>query len=62
MTQGSVSDARSVAAVYASMCASCHGEVGEGGSGPTLQGTTLSEAALVQAIDARMPLGNLQRL
>lgn len=58
VTQGSVSDARSVAAVYASMCASCHGEVGEGGSGPTLQGTTLSEAALVQAIDARMPLGN----
>lgn len=43
---------------WAAMCASCHGEAGEGGSGPALVDTPLSVAALTESIDARMPLGN----
>ncbi len=43
---------------WASMCASCHGEAGEGGSGPALIDTARSVAELTQAIDATMPLGN----
>lgn len=43
---------------YASMCASCHGEVGEGGFGTRLVDTPSSVAALTRAIDQRMPQGN----
>lgn len=43
---------------WAAMCASCHGEAGEGGTGPALIDTPLGIAALTTAIDARMPSGN----
>lgn len=43
---------------WAGMCASCHGEAGEGGTGPSLVDTPSSVAALTEAIDARMPSGN----
>lgn len=43
---------------WASMCASCHGEAAQGGSGPALVDTPRSIAELTQAIDQRMPLGN----
>ncbi len=43
---------------YASMCASCHGEAGEGGLGPRLVDSPRSVDALTQIIDQRMPQGN----
>ncbi len=43
---------------YAAMCASCHGEAGEGGLGTRLVDTPRSIAQLTQAIDERMPQGN----
>ena len=43
---------------WASMCASCHGEAGEGGSAPALVDTQRSIAELTEAIDQRMPQGN----
>jgi mono/diheme cytochrome c family protein len=43
---------------YASMCAACHGEVGEGGSGPRLVDTPLTVDALAASISGRMPQGN----
>ncbi len=43
---------------YAAMCASCHGEVGEGGLGPRLIDTTRTTAQLTAAIDQRMPPSN----
>ncbi|MEZ4410928.1 MAG: DUF1592 domain-containing protein [Polyangiales bacterium] len=46
------------AEAYASMCAACHGEVGEGGTGTRLVDTPRDLNALAVAIDARMPLGN----
>lgn len=43
---------------YSSMCAACHGEVGEGGSAPRLVDTRLTVDALTRAIDGSMPQGN----
>jgi len=43
------------AALYAEMCESCHGEVGEGGIGPVLSGSALGLDGLRSAIDTRMP-------
>jgi hypothetical protein len=43
------------AALYAEMCAVCHGEVGEGGLGPPLQDTALPEGRLADIIGERMP-------
>jgi hypothetical protein len=43
---------------YAAMCASCHGEAGEGGLGSRLIDSPRSVAALTQIIDERMPQGN----
>jgi mono/diheme cytochrome c family protein len=40
------------------MCASCHGEAGEGTMGPRLIDTAHPEAELAQIIDTRMPVGN----
>jgi len=33
--------------VYTGQCAVCHGREGQGGSGPTLQGSTLSDSTFV---------------
>ena len=46
------------AARYAAMCASCHGEAGEGGLGPRLVDTPRSIEQLTRAIDERMPVAN----
>ncbi len=46
------------AARYASMCAACHGEAGEGALGPRLVDTPRSVAELTRVIDERMPSGN----
>jgi Protein of unknown function (DUF1592)/Protein of unknown function (DUF1588)/Protein of unknown function (DUF1595)/Protein of unknown function (DUF1585)/Glycogen recognition site of AMP-activated protein kinase/Cytochrome C oxidase, cbb3-type, subunit III/Protein of unknown function (DUF1587) len=53
-----VTSAVDPAARYASMCASCHGEAGEGGLGTRLVDTPRSIAELTRAIDERMPQGN----
>jgi hypothetical protein len=46
------------AALYAQMCSVCHGEIGEGGLGPTLLDTKRSHGELEAVIDARMPANN----
>lgn len=43
------------AETYANLCASCHGNTGQGGTGPALVGWDRSRAILVDAIDSRMP-------
>ncbi len=43
---------------YAAMCASCHGEAGEGGLGSRLVDSARSVEQLTQIIDERMPQGN----
>ncbi len=43
---------------YAAMCASCHGEAGEGGLGSRLVDSPRTVAALTAIIDERMPQGN----
>ncbi len=43
---------------YAAMCASCHGEAGEGGLGTRLVDSPRSVAELAQIIGERMPQGN----
>ncbi len=43
---------------YAAMCASCHGEAGEGSLGPRLINEARSIDDLTQIIDQRMPTGN----
>jgi len=43
------------ARLYTSLCAVCHGEVGEGGLGPVLQDTGMTHGDLSKAIDRRMP-------
>ncbi|MEQ9646902.1 MAG: DUF1588 domain-containing protein [Sandaracinaceae bacterium] len=40
---------------YAALCASCHGELGEGGFGPPLVDIETEERALAQLIDETMP-------
>ncbi len=45
-------------AIYAAQCASCHGEVGEGGLGPSLVDWSRGEDALIDIIDVRMPQTN----
>lgn len=46
------------AALYARMCASCHGEAGEGGRGPKLSDWTRGYDALRRPIGTSMPSGN----
>lgn len=48
---------RDGAAVWASQCASCHGDWAEGGVAPALSDWRRGRDALVQTIDATMPLG-----
>ena len=43
---------------FATMCASCHGERGQGGIAPRLDRWTKPRADLVASIDERMPTGN----
>ena len=43
---------------FATMCASCHGERGQGGVAPRLDRWAKPRADLVAAIDERMPTGN----
>ncbi len=45
------------AARWATLCASCHGGAGEGGTAPAVDRWTRSRAELVGIIDARMPVG-----
>ncbi|MCB9596506.1 MAG: DUF1592 domain-containing protein [Sandaracinaceae bacterium] len=40
---------------YAELCASCHGELGEGGLGPRLVDVAMDHGALSQTIDEAMP-------
>jgi len=46
------------AALYASHCAACHGEVGEGGVGPTLIDWDRDEDTLIDIVEVRMPTTN----
>lgn len=48
----------SVAERYATMCASCHGDTGEGGSGTRLIDSPRTVSELTDIIDVRMPQGN----
>ncbi len=45
------------ATLYATLCASCHGDRAQGVTGPSLRAWTRGRAELVGVIDARMPLG-----
>ena len=45
------------ALVWAQQCASCHGDLGEGGVAPALSAWTRGRPALVGVIEATMPLG-----
>lgn len=62
-TRESASPAEQLArgqALYADLCASCHGASGEGGVGPRLRdyaNATRGEAELTRVIDERMPQG-----
>ncbi len=62
---GSVStvsgDALKGAEQYQKLCASCHGPVGKGGSGPVLNPWSKGEAQLLGAIEGRMPKGAPER-
>ena len=58
LTPPPTSSAVDPATRYAAMCASCHGEAGEGGLGTRLVDTPRSVAELTRAIDERMPQGN----
>ena len=46
---------------YGTLCASCHGEQGEGGTAPALDAWAKGRPALVEAIDRTMPLGAPER-
>jgi len=46
------------AALYQQMCSVCHGEIGEGGLGPTLLDTKRTAPELETAIAMRMPANN----
>jgi mono/diheme cytochrome c family protein len=52
---GGGGDRASGAKLYGQLCASCHGQLGEGGVGKPIAGWTRGEAELVSIIDARMP-------
>ena len=45
------------AALYNELCSVCHGDQGQGASGPVLRGFSRGEAELTAIIDARMPQG-----
>lgn len=45
-------------ALYANLCAGCHGGLGEGATGPSLRDWSKGEPTLVSIIDQRMPLGD----
>ncbi len=47
----------SAAQLYSRLCASCHGELGEGGLGPSLVDSPRSVDELTTIIDERMPQG-----
>lgn len=51
-------DAQNGAALYAEMCASCHGNAAEGGLGPRLVPWARSYEDLVSSIDTTMPKGD----
>jgi mono/diheme cytochrome c family protein len=55
---GAVSEVANGAALYRRMCASCHGEAGEGGRGPRLQDWSRGYDALRRPIGTSMPSGN----
>lgn len=55
---GAVGEVANGAALYARMCASCHGEAGEGGRGPRLQDWSRGYEALRRPIGTSMPSGN----
>lgn len=46
-------------ALYAELCATCHGTKGEGGIGPSLRGWGKGESVLVSTIASSMPKGNV---
>jgi len=50
-----IGDAASGEALYAKYCASCHGKLGEGGTGPRLVPWTKDTSSLVSIIDHTMP-------
>jgi hypothetical protein len=45
------------AALFAGLCSRCHGPRAQGGTGPALSAWTRGRQAMVEIIDARMPLG-----
>lgn len=49
------------AQLYARLCAACHGEVGEGGLGPSLQDWSRGHADFVSITETRMPQGAPER-
>ncbi len=55
---GVVGESASGEALYQRMCASCHGEAGEGGRGPRLQDWSRGYDALRRPIGTSMPAGN----
>ncbi len=48
-------------ALFTEMCAVCHGEVGEGGIGPTLMDTPKAKATLAETIEGSMPTSDPTR-
>jgi len=54
----SAPDTQTGAALYQSMCKSCHGAQGEGIVGPPLRNWSKGRDVLVSTIDTTMPLGN----
>lgn len=54
---GTRSSGESAAQLYGRLCASCHGELGEGGLGPSLVDSPRSVEELTTIIDERMPQG-----
>lgn len=56
--EGGEGDAKNGAALYAEMCASCHGNAAEGGLGPRLVPWSRSYDDLVSAISGTMPKGD----
>lgn len=58
---GDVNAVAKGAALYAEMCAVCHGGSGQGGTGPALAGWSRGEPELTRIIDERMPQGQPER-
>ncbi|GAB4201476.1 MAG: hypothetical protein OHK0013_13560 [Sandaracinaceae bacterium] len=58
---GASTSGETAAQLYSRLCASCHGELGEGGLGPTLVDWSRGVDELTAIIDDRMPQGAPER-